>query len=632
MLKNSLIKIIVLAAALPNLSLLGQQELYMPRNFQSAYEEGTRSFNGMPGENYWQNSSDYKIKVEVDPQENLLTGSEEITYYNNSPDTLEKMVIRLYQDILKKGGARDWPLPAEGVHDGVQISKVIIAGEEIDMNDKKNFKRSGTNLLITLKKPLPPNSQLNLSIDWSVYISDKVKIRMGAYDSTSFFIAYWYPQVAVYDDIDGWDRYNYSGQQEFYNDFSNFDVEITVPNSFAVWAAGILQNPEELLNEKYLERYNLAYQSDEVIRIITEDDLLSGNIFNNSNEFNTWKFKAEYVIDFSFATSDHYLWDGVSVIADSTTNRKVFVDVAYKKESVDFYDVADISKKSIQYFSFEMPGVPFPYPCLTAFNGSGGMEFPMMINDGSASTLAGTVGVTSHEIAHTYFPFYMGINERKYAFMDEGWAVMLPFDFQERMVEDNYPRRRNVYSYQRFAGNETEMPPMIPSVLLKGYSYRTAAYSRPGLAYDYLREALGNELFTKAIQEFIKRWNGKHPLPYDMYNTFNEVTAQNLNWFWNPWFFEHGHPDLGIDRVEQQEETIKVFISKEGNIPIPITLKIVFEDETETEIYHTAAVWQNENKEFLIEHPADKPVKEILLGNPDIPDTNTDNNMVVFKE
>ena len=630
MLINSSIKIFVLVTLFPYFGLFGQQELFMPRNIQSAYEEGTRSISGMPGDNYWQNSSDYKIKVELDPQENLLTGSEEIIYFNNSPDTLKRIVIRLYQDILKKGGARDWSFPSDGVHDGVQLSKVIIGGEEVDMEERKKFYRSGTNLLITLNKALPPNSQLNLSINWSVLISDKVKIRMGAYDSTTFFIAYWYPQIAVYDDIDGWDRYNYSGQQEFYNDFSNFDVEIKVPNTFAVWAAGLLQNPDELLNEKYLERYNLAHQSDEVVRIIMEEDLAGGNIFNNSNEFNTWKFKADYVTDFSFALSDHYLWDGVSVIVDSATNRKVFVDAAYKIESEDFYDVADISIKSIQYFSFEMPGVPFPYPCLTAFNGSGGMEFPMMINDGSASTLAGTVGVTSHEIAHTYFPFYMGINERKYAFMDEGWAVMLPFDFQERMVEENYPIRRNVSSYQRFAGNETEMPPMIPSVLLKGSSYRTAAYSRPGLAYDYLREVLGDELFTEALQEFIKRWNGKHPLPYDMYNTFNEVTGQDLNWYWQPWFFERGHPDLAIDRVVQQEEKIQVFISKEGSIPIPIKLKIVFEDGTETELNHTAAVWKNGNKEFIVEHPSDKPVKEIILGSPDIPDTDSENNLVVI--
>ncbi len=631
MLKNSLIKILVLISVLPYIGLFAQQKLYMPRNIQSAYEEGTRSLSGMPGDNYWQNSSDYKINVKIDPWTNLLTGSEQITYHNNSPDSLNRIVIRLYQDILKKGGARDWSFSSDGVHDGVQLSRVFISGEEVDMEDQKKFNRSGTNLLITLDEPLPPNSQLNLSLDWNVFISDKVKIRMGAYDSTTFFIAYWYPQIAVYDDIDGWDRYNYTGQQEFYNDFSNFDVEIKVPNTFAVWGAGLLQNPDKLLNEKCLERYNLALQSDEVIRIITEEDLLSRNIFNNSNEFNTWKFKADYVTDFSFALSDHYLWDGVSVIVDSTTNRNAFVDAAYKIESEDFYDVVDISKKSIEYFSFEMPGVPFPYPCLTAFNGSGGMEFPMMINDGSASTLAGTVGVTSHEIAHTYFPFYMGINERKYAFMDEGWAVMLPFAFQERMVEDNFPKRRNISSYQRFAGNETEMPPMIPSILLKGNSYRIASYSRPGLAYEYLREVLGDELFLSAIQEFIKRWNGKHPLPYDMYNTFNEVTGQDLNWYWHAWFFEHGHPDLAIDRVEQQEEKIQVFISKVGSIPIPIKLKIVFEDGTETEINHTAAVWKNGNKEFIIEYPADKPVKEIILGSPDIPDTDSENNQVVIQ-
>ncbi len=628
---NKLIKCFILISLLPCLGIVAQQNLPVPRNIETAYKQGTRSLSGEPGINYWQNFSEYKIKVELDPISNLLTGSEQITYYNNSPDTLQNIVIRLYQDILRKGGARDWPLPSSSVHEGVSLNEIIISGEIIDMIDSKIFTRRGTNVYLNLSEPLFPNSQLDFSISWSVFISDKVKIRMGAYDSTSFFIAYWYPQISVYDDIDGWDRYNYTGQQEFYNNFANFDVEIKVPNTFAVWATGTLQNPDELLNEIYLERYNLAHQTEEVVRIITKEDLEKGNIFNNSNDFNTWKFNANNVTDFSFALSDHYLWDGLSVLVDSTNNKKVFIDAAYKIDSDDFYDVAEISKKSIKYFSFEMPGISFPYPCLTVFNGSGGMEYPMMINDGSASTWEGTVGVTTHEIAHTYFPFYIGINERKYAFMDEGWAVKLPFAFQERITEGNYRRLRAIASYQNFAGMETEMPPMIPSVFLKGPAYRSASYNRSAIAYHYLHQILGDEIFLSALQQFIKQWNGKHPIPFDMFNTFNVVSGQNLNWFWKPWFFDHGYPDLAIKSVDRYEEKLQIYISKEGIIPVPVKLKIVYDDGTDSEISYSALVWKEGNKEFLIEQKVDKQIKEIILGGIDIADSNNENNVVKFE-
>jgi len=533
--------------------LYGQYDLYMPLNIKKAYENGTRNYDGTPGPNYWQNSSDYKIKVEIDPEKKILYGSETITYYNNSPDSLKTLVIRLYQDIFKIGNARDFSIKRAAINDGVNLSKIFVNGQEVDTSSSITKKSLGTNLLLILDEPIPPHTDIDLAFEWDFIIPHKTTLRMGAYDSTSFFIGYWYPQMAVYDDIDGWDRYNYGGQQEFYNDFSNFDVEIKVPNTFAVWSTGVLQNPDELLTQKIFDRFNYAHNSDEVVGIVTEEDLDEGNNFNNSSTHNVWKYKADTVPDFTLALSDHYLWDAVTTVVDSSTERKVFIQAAYKVASKDFYDVADISKKSIEFFSFELPAVPFPYPSLTVFNGSGGMEFPMMTNDGSKSTLAGTVGITSHEIAHTYFPFYMGTNERKYAFMDEGWAVMLPYDFQERMVEGNNPRKIHTFRYQYLAGTERDMPLIVPSVNLIGAAYRLSAYSRPSVAYEILRNMLGDELFLKGLHTFMERWNGRHPIPYDLFYSFNDGTGKNLNWYWSSWIGVHGFWILAILIFQSQK-------------------------------------------------------------------------------
>jgi hypothetical protein len=319
--------------------------------------------------------------------------------------------------------------------------------------------------------------------------------------------------------------------------------------------------------------------------------------------------------------------------------RQVFISAVYKKESLDFYEVAGIAKKSVEYFSENLPGVIFPYPSLTVFNGgsSGGMEYPMMVNDGSFSSMTATFGTTSHEIAHQYFPFFVGTNERKYAFMDEGMAVMLPMNLQELAVEGNFPRERNTSQYENLAGKEMDMPPMIPSVLLKGQTYRVASYNRPGLAYYFLRDALGNELFNKALREYIARWNGKHPTPYDFFCTFNNTVGKNLNWYWLPWFFERAYPDLGIKTASIGDGKVHVIIEKKGAIPIPIKLTIVQNLNPEggytagNIIYKTAEVWESGNSEYLIDYkvPGISGNITLILGSPDIPDAYKTNNIFI---
>ena len=280
-----------------------------------------------------------------------------------------------------------------------------------------------------------------------------------------------------------------------------------------------------------------------------------------------------------------------------------------------------------------MPGIAYPFYGLTAFNSGrrgGGMEFPMMINDGNSSSLNASLRLTAHEIAHQYFPFYTGTNEKRYAFMDEGWAVFLPLELQEKNTDDGRERRiSTVINYQNFAGKETEIPPMIPSFFLTSTPYRNAAYNRPSLAYYFLEDLLGKDVFVNTLQEFITRWNGKHPTAYDFFFTFNEVTDQNLNWFWKPWFFDRGFPDLNIDKVKHLEDGYEIIVNKIGIIPVPVRLIIYFDDNTEEGLYFSAAVWKDGIDEYVVKFKTDKNIIEVDLGGDDIPDSNPDNNKII---
>lgn len=608
-------------------NLFAQNNFYIPLNIKPAYEKQTRSLDGNPGINYWQNRAQYDIKVNINPRTKILTGSEDITYYNNSPDSSSRIVVRLYHNISKPNAKRDFNLSENALTDGVKLNKIIIAGSEYDLN--KISKAASTNLVLSLPEKLAPNSKIELSFDWEIKIPSVPTIRFGSYDSTSIFIAYWYPQIAVYDDIDGWDQKEYSGTMEMYNDFSDFKVQYTVPAGFHVWSTGVWQNPEEILNQKYLDRYLNSWKSDDVVRIISKEDREAGDIYKNKNGDNTFVFSASNVPDFAFGLSNTYLWDAVSFLADKNSDRRVYCTAAYKESSKDFYDVAKIAKESLEFFSTKIPGVPFPYPSATVFNGEGGMEFPMIVNNGSSRSLEGTVGVTSHELAHQYLPFYMGTNERKYPFMDEGWAVMLPYDFQEGYSEGNNVRERNVTAYESFAGNENELPLMVPTPVINWFSSRISAYVRPAIAYDLLRKTLGDELFLKGLHAYMERWNGKHPIPTDFFFTFNDVLKQDLSWFWKPWFYQFSYPDLAITKVKSKKNSITIEIKNVGGLPLPVKIQVMNKDVVAKEIYKTADIWKSGKDKVEIKIDGVKSYEALILGDELIPDVNSIDNVYI---
>ncbi|MCK5573027.1 MAG: M1 family metallopeptidase, partial [Bacteroidetes bacterium] len=607
-----------------------QHTLYTPLEIQRAYTNNTRTPDGRPGADYWQNRSVYRIRVEIDTVNHALLGYEEVSYFNNSPDTMDRIIVRLYQDLFKIGNPRDFDFHRADVGSGMNITHLEVNGETVSRID--DLDRYGTNLFVPLSQKLPPGDTLELAIRWNYAFPAERPVRGGKYPGNAYFVSYWYPQLAVYDDISGWDEYEYKGIVDYYNDFSDYDVAITVPDEFIVWSTGVLQNPQEVLTEKYLSRYEEALLSDEIVSVVGPDDREAGGV-TAGNTRNTWHYRADNVPDFAFGTSAHHLWDLTSLVVDRKTQRRAVIGAAYRKDSRQFYNAAEICRKTIGYLSTELPGIPYPFPSFTAFDGSFAMEFPMMTNMKPHDREWLFYHTLSHEISHTYFPFYMGINERKYAFMDEGWAQMLPMAFQTREIGPIHGRYdatvKNNRDYEEGAGTEKfDRPPAALSVNTDFFNYHYVNYDRPGAAYYFLQDLLGEQLFRTALQTFMERWHHKHPTPYDFYNTFNQVAGEDLSWYWKPWFFEFGYPDLAIKELEEESGQRTVVIERKGSIPVPVKLTVRYADGSETSIYETARVWEKGNQTYSVALPLDKRIVSMELGDRVIPDVKRSDNAI----
>ena len=604
--------------------------LYIPRNIQKAFNNGTRSLDGRPGINYWQNRADYNINIVFNPGIRLVEGKEKINYFNNSPDTLNEIIVHLFPNFFKKGNPRDFAINPEDEGNGIVIEKISYDGKGLDTAAySNNDEYRGTILKIRLPIPILPKRKAEFSFDWNYILNKESDIRTGAIDSSKFFIAYFFPHIEVYDDIDGWNDFQYTGGVEFYNDFADFDVSITVPKDYIVSATGELQNPDEVLTEKYVKRYRSALISDSVIQIIDSNDIVQKNITIPRSK-NTWTFKAENVTDFAFAMSNHYLWDGSSLIVDTVKGRRVFINAAYNKDSKDFYKVAKTARAEIEYMSTVLPDVPFPYPTETVYNGSGGMEYPMMANDSSVPD-SSMVGLAAHEISHSYFPFYMGINESKYAYMDEGWAAYIDFMTTSTLYSIEVIKKSRVKAYKNAIGNDLDLPIIAISKYLKSPVYRYNAYIKAAYFYNMLKEYLGNDLFLKALHEYMDRWNGKHPIPYDFFNSMSNAIGEDLTWLIKPWFFEYGYLDLGIKEISQTGNIYNIVIEREGNYPGGFKLKLTYSDGTNEILSKSVSVWKDGKSKYILEIPTGKKIIKAILFDKIWLDANSSNDEFIIK-
>jgi hypothetical protein len=601
----------IFAALLLASGTMQAQELYMPRNVKEAYANGTRSFDGKPGKAYWQNRGKYDMNITVTPETRLVSGSESILYTNNSKDTLKALVIRFVNNVHKTESPRASAANKDFLTTGLAITAFSVNGTKYDIN-AKNW---GTTGQVRLKSDLLPGQTANVAIDWNYPLSKEGE-REGQIDSSTFFVAYSYPRISVYDDYNGWDRLPHMGRNEFYNDFNDYKLAVKAPKNYVVWATGDLLNPDEVLQPGVSAKLKKSYVSDEVSAIATPAEMKAGKI-TQQKAWNTWRFAADNISDVTFAVSDHYAWDAGSVVVDKKTNRRTSVQAAYSETAKDFPHAVEWSKKALAWFSNNLPGVAYPFSKMTAVQGYADMEYPMMVNDTATPDLPFSQFVMNHEIVHTWFPFYMGINETNYAFMDEGWATTFEYFIgTEQGGKDAADKMYKEFRVKRWIfdpSTEEDQPVISLGTQLSGAGYGNNAYVKPSLAYMALKDMLGDEAFKKALHEYMDRWNGKHPIPWDFFYSINDATNQDLNWFWNNWFFSNNYIDLAIEKVSIKGSKYAVDIKNVGGFAVPVDMKITYADGKEELVHKTAAIWKSNQKQTTVEINGGGKIQSIVL-------------------
>ncbi|MEO6000268.1 MAG: M1 family metallopeptidase [Chitinophagaceae bacterium] len=596
----------------------------MPRDVQQAFRNNTRSPDGKPGKNYWQNNGRYNITIKAQPPDRTIYGSEQITYVNNSPDTLKYLLFKLLVNIHKPGAPRLSGAGQDYLTHGVTVDSFSVDGMP---QTWENHSYDFTNYYKRLPKPLPAHDSVRLSIAWH-YDMSLQSGREGMIDSTTFYLAYFYPRVAVYDDYQGWDATDFNDALEFYSDFNDYTVNVQVPKNYIVWGTGTLLNPTEVLQPAYAQKLQQSLTSDEIIHVMTSQDLSLKNT-TTQNEVNTWQFKADNIPDMAFGLSDHFVWDASSVVVDEATKRRVSVQSAYNDTAADFHHMVHFGKEALYWLSNVWPGIPYPYEKSTIFQGYAGMEYPMMVNDETYRDTIFSRFVALHEIAHTYMPFYMGINETRYGFMDEGWATTFELLFNRDFMgskADEFYKQFRVQGWINDPSPDEDLPIITPGPDLNGGGLGNNQYGKPSLGYLAVKDMLGDTLFRKCLHEYILRWHGKHPLPWDFFNTFNNASGKDLEWFWNNWYFSHHYIDLAIMDVKKTGDRYTINIQNNGGMATPFDVVLTYTDATTESVHQSSLVWQADQKQIKVIIKSKKAVQSVKLDGGIFMDANERDN------
>jgi hypothetical protein len=611
--------IVVMAALLLSCTLISAQTLTMPPEIQAAYNKGTRTLSGKPGKSYWQNRGRYVISVSMAPPSNVIQGVEQITYFNNSPDVLKQLNMKLIVNVHRAGTRGRAGDPLGGIFlDDLQINGVKTAWD--------NTADTTTNQMVDLAKPLMPHDSLKMNITWHYQLS-KRQGRDGVIDSTTFYLAYFYPRVSVYDDYKGWDTQPHSGSLEFYNDFNDYTLNVTVPKNYMVWSTGTLRNPSQVLQPQAAKRLAASMIGDSTIHVATAQDL-ANNTVTAQNNTNTWTWTATNISDMALGISNHYDWDAASVLVDDKTHRRASVQAAFPDASEDFHHSVQFSRYALGWFSHNWPGVPYPFVKSTAFQGFADMEYPMMVNDSHEKALDFAELVQDHEQAHTYFPFYMGINESRYAFMDEGWATTLEYligitEKGQKGADDFYKTFR--VTRWIHGPHEKEMPIITPSPDVT-FGAGNNSYGKPSLSYLALKDMLGDKLFKKALHTYMNNWNGKHPIPWDYFNSMISGSGKDLTWFFNNWFYTSSYIDLALQKATKTGSGYTLDIKNIGGFAIPFDVLTTYADGTTERFHQTPIVWKDNPQQTPISVKVTKEVKSFTLDGGIFMDANEKDN------
>ena len=592
--------------------------------FDRALAKGTRARSGAPGPRYWQQWADYRLAAELNPTSKRLAGTAAIRYYNRSPDTLAVVYVQLLHNIFAPGARHNTDVP--WAVEGYQLSKVAAQGQTLadGKGEGPGYQVDGTIMQIRLPQPIPPGGTADLDFGYRIRIPPDGAPR-GGQDGEVYYISYWYPQMAVYDDINGWQIDQYYGNAEFYMGYGNYDVTLTVPAGWLVTSTGTLTNAADVLTEQTRARVDSAMHAKEIVHVVTADDRGAGKATTAGKDGKlTWRFRAENVRDVAWGASANYLWDATNaVVGDANgdgapdTSR---VDAFWRPEGEQSHwdQAARYGRHSVEFLSRYL--WPYPYPHMTAVDGPkscGGMEYPMMTCIGGQWDTLTMYEVVVHEIAHMWHPMQVGSDEKHFAWMDEGFAQ---YDQSQAMADffkgyDDEAENREPYINLAIAGGEVEL--MRHGDRYPNYTaYGTASYYKTATTLVALRSILGKETFEKAFREYGKRWQYKHPMPYDFFNTVEDVAGRDLSWFWREWFFETWKLDQAIDTVATVGDSLEVVVENRGKALMPVHLVVTRSSGETQKVEIPVSVWFTGEKKASV-RIAQKPTIKTIEIDPD---------------
>ena len=535
-----------------------------------------RTGSGSPGPAYWQQQADYVIHAELNDDEQSITGSETITYHNNSPDVLTYLWVQLDQNLFEKG-SNTGKTRNNSIRDSITTKEVAgsldlynfdggfkLKSVKDTQGRPLNYFINATMMRVDLPAPLKTGNQFSFSIEWSFRIGDRMTV--GGRSGYEYFpedknylytVAQWFPRMAVYDDYVGWQNKQFLGRSEFATVFGNYKVRLTTPADHLVAATGSLQNAKEVLTASQLERLEKAKVTfDKPVLIVTQQEAMESEK-TRSKEKKTWEFHAENVRDFAFASSRKFIWDAQAVkVGDNTPLAMSF----YPKEGNPLWELESTKAVKHTLETYSKYTIDYPYPvAISVHAASIGMEYPMICfnfgrpnKDGtySESKRWGMIGVIIHEVGHNFFPMIINNDERESTWMDEGINSFVQYLTQVENYPD-MPKRRGsaegIVPYMK--GDKSTMRPLMTSgeqVVQIG----NEQYNKAATAMNILRESvMGPELFDQAFKEYARRWAFRHPKPADLFRTLEDASAVDLDWFWRGWFYSTDHCDLSVDKV-----------------------------------------------------------------------------------
>ena len=584
-----------------------------------------RSSSGVPGPDYWQQRADYSITASLDTSTAQLNGSVQISYTNNSPDTLRYVWVQVDQNLYRTGSKGSALFPADsrwgvrGFQGGYDLTDVRVNGTPVRprIND--------TMMRLDLPTPLTPGGgKTTIAIKYSFRVPEHGSDRMGR-DSALYEIAQWYPRMAVYDDVRGWNADPYLGQGEFYLEYGDVDYSVTVPAGYTVAGSGVLQNPGEVLTAEQRGRLTAASRSGDVVQITTQPEAAAAKTRPVAGT-KTWRFRAQHVRDVAWAGAPDFRWD-------ATSWNGVLAQAYYEfpKAGKAWEHAAEQTQWTVRQYSQLF--FPYPYPQATSVAGPvGGMEYPMFVmvhygNDDPASIF----GTINHEHGHEWFPMIVGSNERRYAWMDEGFNTYL----NAFANEARYPGQNAYLGYLKNWGDAvtqgTQSPLMTAPDNIDPSALGAIGYRKPAVVLLTLRNhVVGPNLFDTAFREYIRSWAFKHPTPGDFFRSVENSTGEDLSWFWRSFFYTTDVLDIGIDSVStrtSQGQTFAVIaLRRNTSIPFPVRLRVAYADGTTQDFSLPVNIWARGNR-FDAVLSVRGPVSGVRLWpDPSVPDWNSSND------